>query len=151
MLLAHHTFKQALREDIANTWLQEKRRQLRSGLKVLNLIGVISPLLGLLGTVLGLIGMFSALAETTGNIMPNDLADGLGLAMRTTAAGLIIAVPAIISAHLLGIWADQMIAKLEHQLNYTNLWLEGARLNTIATQGACKEQVHFQPNEAAQS
>lgn len=53
------------------------------------------------------------------------LADGLGLAMRTTAAGLLIALPAIAGAQLLGLWADRVTAKLEHTLNYVNLWLEG--------------------------
>ncbi|MCV5977897.1 MotA/TolQ/ExbB proton channel family protein, partial [Escherichia coli] len=86
------------REDAAGIWLQEKRHQLHSGLRLLTLIGVISPLIGLLGTVLGLIDMFKGIAVSTGNITPNDLADGLGLAMRTTAAGLIIALPAISGA-----------------------------------------------------
>lgn len=69
--------------------------------------------------------MFKGIASSTGNITPNDLADGLGLAMRTTAAGLIIALPAISGAQLIGLWADRVIAKLEHTLNYVNLWLEG--------------------------
>ncbi|MBT0343207.1 MotA/TolQ/ExbB proton channel family protein, partial [Vibrio campbellii] len=98
MLLAHHSFSKSLREDAAGIWLQEKRHQLHSGLRLLTLIGVISPLIGLLGTVLGLIDMFKGIASSTGNITPNDLADGLGLAMRTTAAGLIIALPAISGA-----------------------------------------------------
>ena len=74
---------------------------LHAGLRLLGLIGVISPLIGLLGTVLGLIEMFKGVAATTGSITPNDLADGLGLAMRTTAAGLMIALPAISGAQLL--------------------------------------------------
>ncbi|WP_206006350.1 MotA/TolQ/ExbB proton channel family protein, partial [Pseudoalteromonas sp. c7(2019)] len=73
--------------DTASIWVQDKRQELHSGLKLLALIGVISPLLGLLGTVLGLIDMFKAIALTTGSVTPNDLADGLGIAMRTTAAG----------------------------------------------------------------
>ncbi|QTG97657.1 MotA/TolQ/ExbB proton channel family protein, partial [Vibrio furnissii] len=94
------------------------------------LIGVISPLIGLLGTVLGLIEMFKGVAASSGNITPNDLADGLGIAMRTTAAGLMIALPAIAGAQLLSLWADKVMAKLEHTLNYVNLWLEGISLNT---------------------
>jgi biopolymer transport protein ExbB len=113
-------------------WLQEKRHQLNSGLRLLTLIGVISPLIGLLGTVLGLIEMFKGIAATTGNITPNDLADGLGLAMRTTAAGLLIALPAIAGAQLLGLWADKVMAKLEHTLNYVNLWLEGISLQHVS-------------------
>lgn len=130
MLLSHHSFAKSLREDAAGMWLHEKRHQLNSGLRLLTLIGVISPLIGLLGTVLGLIDMFKGVAASTGNITPNDLADGLGLAMRTTAAGLIIALPAIAGAQLLGLWADRVMAKLEHTLNYVNLWLEGINWQT---------------------
>ena len=132
MLLAHHSFSKSLREDAAGIWLQEKRHQLHSGLRLLTLIGVISPLIGLLGTVLGLIDMFKGIASSTGNITPNDLADGLGLAMRTTAAGLIITLPAISGAQLIGLWADRVIAKLEHTLNYVNLWLEGISLQHVS-------------------
>ncbi|MDG4871030.1 MotA/TolQ/ExbB proton channel family protein, partial [Guyparkeria sp. 1SP6A2] len=62
MLLAHHDFSKGLREDTAGIWLQDKRHQLHSGLRLLSLIGAISPLLGLLGTVLGLIEMFKGVA-----------------------------------------------------------------------------------------
>ncbi|MCS0351727.1 MotA/TolQ/ExbB proton channel family protein [Vibrio ordalii] len=133
MLLAHHDFSKGLREDAAGIWLQEKRHQLHSGLRILSLIGVISPLLGLLGTVLGLIEMFKGVALSSGNITPNDLADGLGIAMRTTATGLLIALPAITGAQLLGVWADRVMAKLEHTLNYVNLWLEGVSLQHDCT------------------
>lgn len=136
MVLAHHSFGKALREDAAGIWLQEKRHQLNSGLRLLTLIGVISPLIGLLGTVLGLIEMFKGIAATTGNITPNDLAEGLGLAMRTTAAGLLIALPAIAGAQLLGLWADKVVAKLEHTLNYVNLWLEGVSLHHVSPEKA---------------
>ncbi len=130
MLLAHHSFSKGLREDAAGIWLQEKRHQLHAGLRLLGLIGVISPLIGLLGTVLGLIEMFKGVAATTGSITPNDLADGRGLAMRTAAAGLMIALPAISGAQLLGLWADRVLAQLEHTLNYVNVWLEGMSIQT---------------------
>ncbi|MCX9563805.1 MotA/TolQ/ExbB proton channel family protein, partial [Vibrio cholerae] len=133
MLLAHHQFDKVLREDAAGIWLQEQRHQFSSGLRLLTLIGVISPLLGLLGTVLGLIEMFKGVAATTGSITPNVLADGLGIAMYTTAAGLMIALPAVAGAQLLNLWADRTMAKLEHTLNYVNLWLEGMTLHTYGS------------------
>ncbi len=145
MLLAHHSFSKTLREDAAGMWLQEKRHQLNSGLRLLTLIGVISPLIGLLGTVLGLIEMFKGVAASTGNITPNDLADGLGLAMRTTAAGLMIALPAIAGAQLLGLWADKVMAKLEHTLNYVNLWLEGISVQHVVLERNTKQPA---PSEA---
>ncbi|MBW3695533.1 MotA/TolQ/ExbB proton channel family protein [Vibrio sp. T187] len=136
MVLAHHSFNKDLREDAASIWLQEKRNQLHAGLKLLALIGVISPLIGLLGTVLGLIEMFKGVAASTGNITPNDLAEGLGLAMRTTAVGLMIALPAIAGSQLLGLWADRLIAKLEHALNFSNLWLEGMKISPNSSNNA---------------
>ncbi|MCG9543482.1 MotA/TolQ/ExbB proton channel family protein [Vibrio sp. Isolate33] len=142
MLLAHHSFSKGLREDAAGIWLQEKRHQLHAGLRLLGLIGVISPLIGLLGTVLGLIEMFKGVAATTGSITPNDLADGLGLAMRTTAAGLMIALPAISGAQLLGLWADRVLAQLEHTLNYVNVWLEGMSIQTNQSDDAQSKPVN---------
>lgn len=50
--------------------------------------------------------------------------------MRTTAAGLMIALPAISGAQLLGLWADRVLAQLEHTLNYVNVWLEGMSIQT---------------------
>ena len=129
MLISHRHFTKPLREDAASIWLLQKRQQLRSGLRLLSLIGVISPLLGLLGTVLGLIEMFKGIALSTGSVTPSDLADGLGLAMRTTAAGLIIALPAITGSQLLGLWADSIMATLDHSLNRCNLWLEGMNID----------------------
>ncbi|UJF17334.1 MotA/TolQ/ExbB proton channel family protein [Vibrio sp. SS-MA-C1-2] len=125
MLLSHHEFSKHLREETVSLWLQKKRLKYTSGVKILSIIGVISPLIGLLGTVLGLITMFSSLSDTTGGIQPADLADGLGLAMATTAAGLIIALPAITFAQLFTLWANYTLAKVEHGLNHCNLFLEG--------------------------
>lgn len=128
-ILNQSSVAKSLREDIAEIWLQEKRHHLQSGIKVLTLIGVISPLLGLLGTVLGLIEMFKGVAASSGNITPNDLAEGLGLAMRTTAAGLIIALPAIVSAQMFTLWSERLISRAEHAMNRVNLWLEGVNIS----------------------
>ncbi len=129
MLLKHRDFTKNLREESVSIWLQHQRRRYVSGLKVLNVIGVLTPLLGLLGTVLGLIEMFKGLSHTQGSISPAILADGLGLAMSTTAAGLLIAVPAIASAQLFGLWADRTLAKIEFVLNHFNLHLSGVSMS----------------------
>lgn len=64
-------------------------------LSVLGTIAVISPLLGLLGTVVGIIQAF--LAVTSAGISdPTMLAGGLSTALITTAAGLVVAIPAMI-------------------------------------------------------
>ncbi|NRD73204.1 MotA/TolQ/ExbB proton channel family protein [Shewanella sp. VB17] len=125
LLLTHRDQHRQMREEIINLWLIKQQGKLQSGLKVLQVIGIITPLLGLLGTVLGLIEMFNQLGLSQAPVTPSQLASGLGLAMNTTAAGLIIAVPAITLAHLFGLWANQRCNKISHSLNLLNLWLEG--------------------------
>ena len=125
LLLSHSDQSREMREEIVNLWLVKQKSRLLSGLKVLQIIGIITPLLGLLGTVLGLIEMFNQLGLSDGPVTPSELASGLGLAMNTTAAGLIIAVPAITLAHLFTLWAERRCNKLAHALNLLNLWLEG--------------------------
>ena len=61
----------------------------------LNLIGNISPMLGLLGTVWGMILAFQELAASGGTADPADLADSIGIALVTTLLGLSIAIPAL--------------------------------------------------------
>lgn len=128
LLVKHQDASKATREDLAGVWLQQQRRKLHSGLRVLTLVGVISPLLGLLGTVLGLIEMFKSIGLSSDPVTPALLADGLGLAMSTTAAGLLIALPAIAGAQLFGLWADRLLDKLTDELNQCNLQLEGVQL-----------------------
>nr|WP_010131723.1 MotA/TolQ/ExbB proton channel family protein [Microbulbifer agarilyticus] len=125
LLLQHRQAEKPQREEIATVWLQDQRRRLHSGLRLLMVIGILSPLMGLLGTVLGLIGMFAGLSGSSEPVTPALLADGLGMALSTTAAGLIVALPAIAGAHLLAIWSDRVVADLEHLFNRGNLWLEG--------------------------
>ena len=87
------------------------------------MIGVISPLVGLLGTVLGLIEMFQGIGQSAGSVTPAELADGLGLAMSTTAAGLLIALPAITLSQLFQLTADKCLTKTEQVMNHVNLLL----------------------------
>lgn len=125
LLLRQANQPRAVREEVANLWLHERQCELQRGLKLLMLIAVASPLLGLLGTVIGLLQMFDGLATASGGITPAALAGGLGLAMNTTAAGLLIALPALTAAHLLGQWSERRCALLGHLLSHFNLWLDG--------------------------
>lgn len=69
---------------------------LRQKLSYLADVAAISPMVGLLGTVLGMIQAFNVIAFQTGAVKPILLASGISKAMVTTAAGLIIAIPAMI-------------------------------------------------------
>jgi biopolymer transport protein ExbB len=72
---------------------------LRKYLRLLNGISTVSPLLGLLGTVFGMIAAFNEIASADAMGRPELLAGGIGEALLTTAAGLCVAIPAMI-AHL---------------------------------------------------
>lgn len=63
-------------------------------LNMLNSVAEIAPLLGLLGTVSGMIQIFATIfANGNGDI--EKLAGGISVALITTAAGLIVAIPAL--------------------------------------------------------
>ena len=80
--------------------------QMNRHIRILELIAMISPLLGLLGTVLGMIQSFQELALAEGAANASVLAGGIWQALLTTAAGLIVAIPAAIAATLLSARVD---------------------------------------------
>ena len=67
--------------------------QQRSGLRALDLIVQLAPLVGLFGTVLGMIDAFQALQEAGSSVDPTVLAGGIWVALLTTAVGLAVAMP----------------------------------------------------------
>lgn len=74
--------------------------ELKRNLRVINGVATVTPLLGLLGTVLGMIQAFDAISMITPDGDPKILiASGISEALLTTAAGLCVAIPALI-AHL---------------------------------------------------
>jgi biopolymer transport protein ExbB len=66
-----------------------------------SLIGSVSPMLGLLGTVQGMVQAFNVIAGSSTSPKPNELAEGIVLALVTTLEGLIVAIPAIVGFALL--------------------------------------------------
>jgi len=68
-------------------------KRLNANLKPLVVVGMIAPLLGLLGTVWGMIEAFSSIAMNSGLGKPELLAGGISQALITTAAGLTVAIP----------------------------------------------------------
>lgn len=69
---------------------------LRRYLRVFNAVHTIAPLLGLLGTVFGMIKAFNMVAASDALGRPELLAAGISEALLTTAAGLAVAIPALI-------------------------------------------------------
>ncbi|MEW6764666.1 MAG: TonB-system energizer ExbB [Halothiobacillaceae bacterium] len=64
-------------------------------LTTISSIGANAPYVGLLGTVLGILITFYDLSQG-GNIDPKTIMLGLALALKATAAGLVVAIPAIL-------------------------------------------------------
>ena len=79
----------------------EEVAAMSSWLRLLDLIAMIAPLLGLLGTVLGMIKSFQDLSAAQGSANASVLAGGIWEALITTAGGLIVAIPAAVGANLL--------------------------------------------------
>ncbi|MCI2393810.1 MotA/TolQ/ExbB proton channel family protein [Aliiroseovarius sediminis] len=86
---------------------------LRHGLRPLDLIATIAPLVGLLGTVLGMIDAFQALQLAGDTVDATLLAGGIWQALLTTAAGMAVAIPATIAHSWFEAVADRVQADLE--------------------------------------
>ncbi|MCA1753759.1 MAG: MotA/TolQ/ExbB proton channel family protein [Spirochaeta sp.] len=93
----------------------------------LGTIAHISPLLGLLGTVTGNIQAFGVLGEFGMGGDPAILARGISEALITTAAGIIVAVPAIIFYNYLVSKVNHTIIHLENRVSELVLLLKGTR------------------------
>jgi len=81
----------------------------------LNNIGVIAPLLGLLGTVWGMIQAFSSIATDSAQVKGLALAASVSKAMITTAGGLVVAIPALVVYYYLRGRVIKIIAEVEAQ------------------------------------
>lgn len=86
---------------------------LRRYLRLFNGISTICPLLGLLGTVLGMIRAFNAIATADAMGRPELLAGGISQALLTTAAGLSVAIPALIAYLFFVGRVDRLIIEID--------------------------------------
>lgn len=101
--------KEAMEESAAQV-SHDMERYLTS----LGVIASISPLLGLLGTVVGMIKVFTALMlEGAGNA--NVLAGGISQALITTAAGLSVAIPALMFHRFFLRRVDELMVTMEQE------------------------------------
>ena len=79
------------------TLIHKKYLNSQKFLPSLEIIAQVSPLVGLLGTVIGMIDSFNELELGGSLVDPSILAGGIWTALLTTAMGLIVAIPALIS------------------------------------------------------
>ncbi len=114
-LLKHDRPRQEMREAIEDAGHQEVPR-LEKYIKILATIAHISPLLGLLGTVTGMAKAFQVIqmkAVALNPVNTADLAGGVWQALLTTAAGLIVAIPAIVAYHYLVSKVQDFVLEME--------------------------------------
>lgn len=79
----------------------------------LGTIAAVSPLLGLFGTIIGMIDIFAS--QGTGGANPQQLAQGISIALNTTGFGLIIAIPATIFWRHFRALVDSFVLDMEQQ------------------------------------
>jgi biopolymer transport protein ExbB len=85
---------------------------LERGLVVLATVANVAPLMGFLGTVAGMIIAFGAI-EVAGDVEPALVAGGIKVALLTTAAGLMIAIPVNVAYNFFVTRIDQLIVDME--------------------------------------
>lgn len=108
------TDQRALDEAEVERLLDREERRLARGLGWLDTAVTAAPMLGILGTVLGIIDSFDALGTDTVTD-PFAVSGGIGQALITTAAGLVIALVALLPYNALRALVAQRIARLERE------------------------------------
>lgn len=111
------------RDELLMTVDDSSRTYVTRFLPILNTVGNISTLMGLLGTITGMIIAFESIA-TSGTGDPRVVAGGISQALITTAAGLIIAIPSILFYRYLGHKADSQRSNIEvYAISFSNTLL----------------------------
>jgi len=100
-----------VREEVQRV-ATEHLEHMRSHLRGLEVIGTLSPLLGLLGTVLGMIEAFQELEQAGNRVNPAVLSGGIWEALLTTAAGLVVAIPALVMLN----WFERIVQRTAHAI-----------------------------------
>jgi len=106
------------RSEIKEILEEAGRREVSSMLRFVEALGVtasVEPLLGLLGTVTGMIQVFQQVVASArhGAIDPGQLASGIWEALITTAAGLVVAIPAFVAYRYLISRTDSLASEME--------------------------------------
>ena len=102
--------ERALEEKILNEIPRVKAK-----INYLTLFANISTLLGLLGTIMGLITSFKSVSSASDGAKQEMLASGISMAMSTTAAGLIVAIPCLVGFYILNNRGEFLIEQFEQK------------------------------------
>ncbi|HET7273887.1 MAG TPA: MotA/TolQ/ExbB proton channel family protein [Longimicrobiaceae bacterium] len=125
-LRRHNEGTERVIKAIENAGLIEMAK-LERGLVILATVSTVAPLLGFLGTVIGMIEAFQAI-ELAGEVEATLVARGIKIALITTAAGLIIAIPVSIAHNYFVSKIDRLVIDMEESAQRTIDHLHEAEL-----------------------
>jgi biopolymer transport protein ExbB len=94
--LAHNSEDPSRLREVLQAVGEDEIKKMERHLPILDVVAMISPLLGLLGTVMGIISSFNILGTAAGAANPAQISSGIAAALISTALGLIIAIPTAI-------------------------------------------------------
>lgn len=103
-------------------------------IEALGTIASIEPLMGLLGTVFGMIRVFQQVVYSSGQgaVDPGKLANGIWVALLTTAAGLLVAIPTYVAYKYLVARAERLTMELEESAMSVHLALKRSQIPSAA-------------------
>ena len=130
--------REIMKEQIEDTG-RHVVHELERFLNTLGSIAAVSPFLGLLGTVIGMIRAFNEIT-VVGVGDPRALAGGIGMALITTAAGLMVAIPSLFAHRYLRGLVDGLVVDMEK---------EAIRLVQAFDRSGAHAQAPRRPREAA--
>ena len=105
-------------ERESSRWINRHER----GLRILSVIGSISPLIGLLGTVWGMVNAFAQISALGDKVTPADFAGGIWTGLLTTVAGLLVAIPAVTACRLFEGRVDKMVHDFNEVASHLQEW-----------------------------
>jgi biopolymer transport protein ExbB len=108
-----HSPRHIMKENLEETG-RHAAHEMDKYMTALGTIAAVTPLLGLLGTVVGMIEVFSVITKL-GVGSPTDLAGGISTALITTAAGISVAVPALIFHRYFKGRINDYVVKMEQE------------------------------------
>jgi hypothetical protein len=98
-------------KEIAAENLQEQGLKLLRKAELCNLLGNVSPMVGLFGTVYGMIEAFNQLGISQGQPKAGDLAHGISIALVATYWGLLVAIPSLFFSGIFKVKVEGLIAE----------------------------------------
>lgn len=111
--LSHHSEDPVRIREVLQAVGEDEIKKMEKHLSILDVVSMITPLLGLLGTVLGIIGSFNILGTAAGIANPTQISGNIAAALISTALGLIIAIPSTIFYS----YFSNIVASKAHEMN----------------------------------